>query len=102
MVTSRVPSMARASWPTSSGLRASLTPPALPRPPAWTWALTTQILAAEPAGRRHGLGRGGGNFARRDLDAKAPKQLFGLIFVEIHSRGDLPAPEGRYCGGIVR
>ena len=27
---------------TASMSRASLTPPALPRPPAWTWALTIQ------------------------------------------------------------
>ncbi len=27
----------------SAGVLASLTPPALPRPPAWTWALTTTV-----------------------------------------------------------
>src|SRR5579863_5761276 len=33
--------MPSAAARTSSAERHSLTPPALPRPPAWTWALTT-------------------------------------------------------------
>src|SRR5438132_4706769 len=37
-----MPSIARASSPACSGLFASLTPPPLPRPPAWICALTTQ------------------------------------------------------------
>src|SRR5690606_4226562 len=36
-----VPSIAAAYCFTSSKFLASLTPPALPRPPAWIWALTT-------------------------------------------------------------
>ena len=47
-----VPSMPAAAAATSPTDLASLTPPALPRPPAWTWALTTQTRAAEPARRR--------------------------------------------------
>src|SRR6187402_425927 len=35
-----VPSMPLAAARTSSRLRQNLTPPALPRPPAWIWALT--------------------------------------------------------------
>ena len=42
LVASRVPSMACAAERTVSRSRATLTPPALPRPPAWTCALTTQ------------------------------------------------------------
>jgi hypothetical protein len=33
-----------AYWRTSSSDLATLTPPPLPRPPAWIWALTTQTL----------------------------------------------------------
>src|SRR4051794_15944191 len=36
-----IPRMARACSSASSALRAPLTPPALPRPPVLTWALTT-------------------------------------------------------------
>ena len=36
-----MPRMSSARATASSGVSASLTPPALPRPPAWTWALTT-------------------------------------------------------------
>src|SRR6187455_2602178 len=44
LVTSRWPSMSAVAERTVSRSRASLTPPALPRPPAWTWALITQSL----------------------------------------------------------
>ena len=40
-VTSVMPMMSLASFFTSSAERASFTPPPLPRPPAWIWALTT-------------------------------------------------------------
>jgi hypothetical protein len=36
--------MAAAASRTASGDCTTFTPPALPRPPAWTWALTTQVL----------------------------------------------------------
>ena len=44
LVTSRWPSMSAVAARTVSRSRASLTPPALPRPPACTWALTTHRL----------------------------------------------------------
>jgi hypothetical protein len=40
-VRSRMPSMSFATDSASSAERASLTPPPLPRPPAWIWAFTT-------------------------------------------------------------
>src|SRR6056297_1840722 len=43
-VTSCWPNIFAASSRTWSGVSVSFTPPALPRPPAWTWALTTQLL----------------------------------------------------------
>ena len=48
-VTSRWPSIAAAAALTASGSRATLTPPALPRPPACTCALTTH--SAPPSAR---------------------------------------------------
>jgi hypothetical protein len=48
-VTSTLPSSSRAAAATASSARTSLTPPALPRPPAWICALTAQ---AEPPIRR--------------------------------------------------
>ena len=47
LVTSRVPSIASAKAETSSIEPARLTPPAFPRPPAWTCALT--IHASPPS-----------------------------------------------------
>src|SRR5512139_2276439 len=44
LVVSRLPSMPAAAAATSSTVFASFTPPALPRPPACTCALTTQTL----------------------------------------------------------
>ncbi|CFN64087.1 Uncharacterised protein [Bordetella pertussis] len=41
-VTSCMPRISDDSWRTSSIERPSLTPPPLPRPPAWICALTTQ------------------------------------------------------------
>ena len=38
-----MPSSASAWSRASSGERASLMPPALPRPPAWIWAFTAQM-----------------------------------------------------------
>ncbi len=43
-VTSCMPRILPACSRTSSGERATLTPPPLPRPPAWICALTTQTL----------------------------------------------------------
>ena len=53
------------SWADSSGVLANFTPPPLPRPPAWIWALTTlrppyswvmlRASAASPATRPSGV-----------------------------------------------
>ena len=42
-VTSCMPMIALAASKASSGVFASLTPPPLPRPPAWIWAFTTAL-----------------------------------------------------------
>src|SRR6478672_7482929 len=44
-----IPRIARACSSASSGVLASLTPPALPRPPAFTWALTTTTPSCSAA-----------------------------------------------------
>src|SRR5215212_10222733 len=46
-----IPRIALACWKASSGVLASLTPPALPRPPAFTWALTTTTPSSSAAVR---------------------------------------------------
>jgi hypothetical protein len=46
---SRLPRMLSAAWAASSGVRASLMPPALPRPPISTCALTTTGLPSRSA-----------------------------------------------------
>ncbi len=40
-VLSRIPRICRAAASAPAASSASFTPPALPRPPAWTWAFTT-------------------------------------------------------------
>ena len=67
------------------GSCASLTPPALPRPPAWICALTTQrsppmALAASTASSGYGRRWPGGHG-----DAVIGEQLLGLVFVEVHA-----------------
>jgi len=61
-----------------------LTPPPLPRPPAWIWAFTTQNRAAQFLGRRDGFFHREGGLALRHRRAEAAQNLFGLIFVDIH------------------
>ena len=68
-----------ASW----ALAASLTPPALPRPPVSTCALTTTGPPSTSAACRASPGR------RRettvgDGDPDPPEELLALILVEIH------------------
>ena len=67
----------------SAALRASLTPPALPRPPTCTCALTTTglpILGDVPR-----LGDGGGHSSLRNRDASRCEDVLGLILVDFHS-----------------
>ncbi len=63
----------------------SLTPPALPRPPAWICALTTHCVAAERLRGLDRLFRRRGDLAGRHRDAVVGEQLLGLVFVEIHA-----------------
>ena len=70
---------------TSSSERTSLTPPALPRPPAWICALTAQTGAAEPrAPPRPPRRRYRRPPPARHRDAELRQQLLGLIFVDVH------------------
>ena len=68
----------------SAGVFASLTPPALPRPPACTCALTTTVppnclaIASTSSGVA-------GDFARRNRNAFLPQNLFCLILVNVHA-----------------
>ena len=86
--------MSRAFASASAGSSASLTPPALPRPPVSTWALTTTGPADLLGSRARLLGR------RREAafghgDAEAREELLALVFVEIHRRGTLPRATAR-------
>ena len=76
-------------WPasvfTSSTERASLTPPPLPRPPAWICAFTTHtgppsVFAACTASstEKHGT-------AARRRHAELAEQLLGLVLVDLHA-----------------
>ena len=68
----------------SSGLLASLTPPPLPRPPAWICALTTTTRAAQAPGDLAGFSRRGCDLAARHGHAVARENGFGLILVDFH------------------
>ncbi len=81
-------SPARAS--ASSGELASLMPPAFPRPPMSTCALTT-TGAAELLGRGPGLGRARREQALRDGDPVPPEELLALILVQVQSAGESTA-----------
>ena len=83
------PSMSAAYFLASSGELASLMNPALPRPPAWAWALTTlrpsaAAAWAAPSGSVTIRPRGIGNPALGE-------QLLGLELVELHGSPCLDA-----------
>src|ERR1051326_5541333 len=90
----------------SAGSRAGLTPPALPRPPACTWAFTHTAPppprlapapgmplgfydhcspAAQPRGDGAGLVGRGGHLAGRDRDAVASQDIARLVLVQVHA-----------------
>jgi hypothetical protein len=79
-----MPIIARASFSASCGDRASLTPPPLPRPPAWICAFTTTtpvprrlaISTASAAAKGH-LAAGHGHAVTR-------KDRFRLVLVDFH------------------
>ena len=76
----------------SSGVAASFTPPALPRPPTSTWALTTTgppmrsaaarassgVVAVSPSGERDAV-------AREDLLAPVLLELHAILLVRLRS-----------------
>ncbi len=70
---------------TSSTDFTTLTPPALPRPPAWIWAFTTQTLPPSFLRGLHRLFRRIGDVARRRRDAVLTDQRLGLILVNVHA-----------------
>ena len=76
--------MSRAMRSASSGDLASLTPPPLPRPPAWICALTTTTLAAEVTRDLAGLGGFEGHLAPRHRHAVLRQNRFCLILVDFH------------------
>ena len=84
LVFRRCPSMPAAADTTSSGDLASLTPPALPRPPACTCALTTHT---EPPRRLAARAASSGwrRPAPGHRDPVAGKELLRLVFVQIHA-----------------
>ena len=89
-------SAARAS--ASSGDSASLMPPALPRPPIWTWAFTTTRppIARWPRGPPRGS-----TPPRRGVgDAPVPQQLLALVLEQIHpASADRGVARGPALGG---
>ena len=69
----------------SSGLSASFTPPALPRPPTFTCALTTTGCGDLPRDRLRLLGRLG-DAAGEHGHAVRGQQVTGLVLEEIHEQ----------------
>ena len=86
----------RACCSASAGSAASLMPPALPRPPMSTCALTTTGPASCSAAASR-LVRGVGDDRPPRRDAEAREQLLALVLVEIHRRGSV---EGRAVSGV--
>ena len=68
----------------SSGVEASFTPPALPRPPTRTWALTTDRAADALGCGARLLGRGGG-LTEGERDAVAREDLLAPVLLELHA-----------------
>ena len=93
--------MRLASFFTSSMDLTTLTPPPLPRPPAWICAFTTQTGPGSSLRRRHGFFHREGGLAAGHRRAEAAQDLFGLIFVNVHGwdsliwPGEIGAERGR-------
>src|ERR1700741_4551136 len=94
-----MPRMFPACVRTSSALLASLMPPALPRPPTCTWALTTTgyptrsaaATASSTGCPASAAALGPPLFPRRHRDAVAREQLLALVLEEVHGRGNYVA-----------
>src|SRR5581483_8319205 len=80
-VTRRMPSMLAAISPASCWDRAILTPPPLPRPPAWIWALTTTACAPRSNSLRAANSASSRLVATSPPDPQAQAQLHFLYFL---------------------
>ena len=78
-----MPRIASACASASSASLASLMPPALPRPPIWTWALTTTGKPSASAACAGLLGVGGVTALRHGY-AVLGEELFSLVFEKVH------------------
>jgi hypothetical protein len=78
------PRISRARASASAGVSASLMPPAFPRPPVSTCALTTTGSRAPALPPRLRRGRGQPTLGHRD--AVAPEELFPLVLVRVQAR----------------
>ena len=72
----------------ASGVCAGLTPPPLPRPPAWIWAFTTTGPPSSWA-MRPGLGGSRSHPPAGDRNAELRQDRFRLILVDFHARSIL-------------
>ena len=110
LVTSGYLNMTSATSATSSRLVMNLTPPKslplslkrpLPRPPAWTWALSTTGLPPSWSNAGHRLGGVRDDDAARHRRARGRQQLFRLVFVDLHV-SLVPASQGGLSPRPVR
>ena len=88
-VTSVEPRMRVASFFTSSIDFTTLTPPALPRPPAWICAFTTQTGPPSSLRGLHRLVDAERRNAVRHRHAEFAQHRLGLVFVDVHGMPDL-------------
>ena len=91
--------LARLARRPPAGSWASFTPPALPRPPALTWALTTTRPPCCLGGGLGLLGRGD-HGAQGDRDAVLGEELLRLVLHQIHVRPTpvRPVRDSRHLG----
>ena len=82
-VLSRIPRICPAAASAPAGSSATFTPPAFPRPPAWTWAFTTTRPPRRSAIARASAGRGG-NLPPRNGNAELPEDRLRLVLVDLH------------------